>query len=415
MRSKALQKLDFLNKINDLTKKIEKEEGRLWGRKEEIINKLNEERNKIIKMEGEFNKGKEEELINIEELEPDEFKDLDDTYVKIYALVDILITSFTIYETVIKKENEEEKRIWELKDKLLSFDIQRFSVELKMQKVGLISLISLDNIIVAQEKIKNPNYNKIFFGDLTIEGKILCIIFEMNPKLKKSDMRVKVWSERQVYIIADVYTLQYIQYQILEVLATTIDLEEVSSYAKGSVYNYIQEGYQKRVIEGNFTHSNLYLDVSFVCPIIIIPIDVFDFNNTQCILLSLGSLKLKSILPPRVDKKKNYEQETDENILYDIYRIGILGIRMATVENCIEKNNYMGKETILLNNFDFSIECKLLIQPKNPRYNNIVINLLIPELKFQLNEFQMLLLIELLGNITAEGNKLKYEMDLLKI
>ena len=415
MRNKALQKLDFLNKINELTKKIEREERRLWGRKEEIINKLNEERNKIIKMEDEFNKGKEEELINIEELEPDEFKDLDDTYVKIYALVNILITSFTIYETVIKKEDENGKWIWELKDKLLSFDIQRFGVEFKMQKVGLIALISLENIIVAQEKIKNPNYNKIFFGDLTIEGKILCIIFEMNPKLKKSDIRVKVWSERQVYIIADVYTLQYIQYQIMEVLATTIDLEEVSSYAKGSVYNYIQEGYQERVIEGNFTHANLYLDVSFVCPIIIVPIDVFDFNNTQCILLSLGSLKLKSILPPRVDKKINYEQEKDENLLYDIYRIGILGIRMATVENCIEKNNYMGKETLLLSNFDFSIECKLLIQPKNPMFNNMIINLLIPELKFQLNEFQILLLIELLGNITAEGNKLKYEMDLLKM
>jgi hypothetical protein len=96
-------------------------------------------------------------------------------------------------------------------------------VECKIQKVGLIALLSLENIIISQEKIKNPNYNKIFFGDLTIKGKILCIIFEMNPKLKKSDIRVKVWSERQVYIIVDAYTLQYIQYQITEVLSTTID------------------------------------------------------------------------------------------------------------------------------------------------------------------------------------------------
>ena len=410
MRSKALQKLDFVNKIDELTKKIEKEERRLWGKKEEVIQKLNEEKNKVMKMEEEFNKGNEEQLINIQELEPDEFKDLEDNYVKIYALVDILIISFTIYESVIKNQDS----TWELKDKLLSIVIQHFCVEAKIQKVGIISLISLENIIVAQEKIKNPNYNKIFFGDLTIQGKILCIIFEMNPKLKKSDMRVKVWSERQVYLIVDSYTLQYIEYQITEVLSTTIDLEEVSSYAKGSVYNYIQKGYQDKVIEGNFTHTNLYLDVSLNCPIIIIPIDVFDYNNTKCILLFLGSLKLKSILPPRIDKKIKYEQIKDENIMYDIYRIGLLGIRMATVENCVEKNNYIGNETIMLKEFDFSIECKLLIQPKNPYLNNMIINLLIPDIDFQLNEFQILLLIEFLGNITAEGNKLKHEMLLLK-
>ena len=411
LRSTALEKVEYLNRINELTRKIEREDNRFFGRKEEIIQKLVEERNKVIRMEEEFNKGHREEIENIAELaEDDELKGLEDTYVKIYALCDILITSFTIYETVIRKDDY----TWELRDKLLSIVIQHFGIELKMQKVGLISLLSLENIIISQEKIKNPNYNKIFFGDLTIKGKILCIIFELNPKLKKSDMRVKVWSERQVYIIADTYTLQYIQYQITEVLSTTIDLEEASSYAKGTVYNYIREGYHDKVLVGKFTHTNLYLDVSLSCPIIIVPIDVFDYNNTNCILLSLGSLNLKSILPPRIDNKLNYETVTDESIMYDIYRIGLLGIKMAIVENCIEKNNYVGRETPLLKEFDFSIECKLLIQPKNPLFNNMIINLLIPELDFQLNEFQILLMIEFLGNITNEGNKLKHEMNLLK-
>ena len=410
MRDKALQKLNYLTRINQIQQKINKEERRLWGKNEELIQRLNEEKNKILKLEEDFIKGKEQEIEKIEGLVQDDFKDLPDSYVKIYALIDILITSFTIYETVLKNEDA----TWTLKDKLISINIQHFGIECKIQKVGLIALLTLENIIISQEKIENPNYNKIFFGDLTIEGKLLCIIFEMNPSLKKSDMRVKVWSERQVYIIVDSYTLQYIQNQILDVLATTIDLEEVSSYAKGSVYNYIQEGYQDKVIEGNFTHTNLYLDVSLKCPIIIIPIDVFDYNNTKCILLSLGSLQLKSILPPRVDKNIDYEICKDENIMYDIYRIGLLGIRMATVENCIEKNNYVGKETLLLKDFDFSIECKLLIQPKNPYFNNIIVNLMIPKLDFELNEFQILLLIEFLGNLTKEGNKLKYEMLLLK-
>ena len=411
MRSKALEKLEFVKKINELSDKIRKEENRLFGKNEELILKLNEEKNKILRMEEEFIKGNQEKkILEQSEMEQDEYKDLPDTYVKIHALLDILITSFTIYETVRRND----KGTWELKDKLLSIVIQHFGIESKIQKVGLYALLSLENIIIAQEKNKNPNYNKIFFGDLTIQGKILSIFFEMNPKLKKSDMLVKIWSDRQVYIIVDSYTLQYIAYQMKEVLSTTIDLEEASSYAKGSVYNYIKEGYQEKVIEGNFTHSNLYLDVSLKCPIIIIPIEIFNFNNHKCLLISLGSLQVKSILPPRVDKKINYETIEEESLLYDIYRVSLLGIRMATVDNCVEKNNYIGNETIMLKEFNFSIECKLLIQPKNEKFNNIIVNMLISDLDFQLNEFQILLLIEFLGNITNERNKLKYEMELLK-
>ena len=283
------------------------------------------------------------------------------------------------------------------------------------------AFIHLDNIIVAQEKVKNPNYNKIFFGDLTVKGYLLCIIFEMNPKLKKSDMRVKVWSERQVYIIADIYTLLYIKEQIMDVLSTGIDLEEAGSYAKDGIYNYIKEGYQNRLVEGNtddnakFTHTNLYLDVNLKSPFIIVPIDIFDYNNFKCIILCLGELKVQTILPPRVDEKINYTKTKDLNILYDVYRVGVLGIRMATVENCIEKNNYLGKETLLLKNFDVSVEAKLLIQPKNPNFNNMVINILIPEIFFQLNEFQILLLIQFLGNMNSAQTKLTYEMKTKKM
>ena len=119
-----------------------------------------------------------------------------------------------------------------------------------------------------------------------------------------------------------------------------ISIMRIFNFIYFSVYNYIKEGYEDRVIEGNFTHSNLYLDVSFVCPNIIMPVDVFDFENTQCILLFLGSLRLISILPPRIDKKINYEETKDENIMFDVYRISLKGIRMVTAENCIEKNNY---------------------------------------------------------------------------
>ena len=421
LRSTALQKLTYTTKINELTKKIQKEQGRLFGKSDAKIAKLVEERNRVMKIEEEYLKtGKAEAIEDTTAAEEDELKDLPDNYVKIYAYIDILITSFTIYETLIRKPD----RTWELRDKLLSIVIKDLGTEAKIQKVGLIALVSLDNIIIAQEKVTNPNYNKIFFGDLTVQGKLLCITLEMNPKLKKSDLRVKVWSERQVYIIVDMYTLLYIKEQIMTVLATSIDLEEAGSYAKDGIYNYIKEGYQDRLVEGNtgnkevkFTHTNLYLDVSLKSPIIIIPVDIFDYNNHQCLLMSLGSLKVKTILPPRVDDKINYIRTKDESLLYDIYRVGVLGIRMSTVEECVEKNNYVGRETVLLKEFDVSVEAKLLIQPKNinNEFHNMIINVLIPEINFQLNEFQILLFIKFLGNIGSASNRLEYEMKLRKI
>lgn len=43
------------------------------------------------------------------------------------------------------------------------------------------------------------------------------------------------------------YIIQYIQTQILDVLATTIDKNEINAYAKDSVGNYIKEGYSEKI------------------------------------------------------------------------------------------------------------------------------------------------------------------------
>ena len=103
MRSTALQKLTYTAKISERTKKSQKEQGSLFGKNDAKIAKLMEERNRVIKIEEEFIKtGKAEEIEDSTAAEQDELKDLEDTYVKIYAYIDILITSFTIYETVIR-------------------------------------------------------------------------------------------------------------------------------------------------------------------------------------------------------------------------------------------------------------------------------------------------------------------------
>ena len=416
MRAYSLDKIEIINKLEEIENRIKLEKIKLIGKNEEKIKRLEEDQMKIIKMEEIFNQNMfikkrkfDNENLNLEQ---DELSGLDDTYIKFYATIDILMTSFTIYETVIQND----KNGWEFKDKLILILVQHLKIEGKIQKVGMIFLLTLENIIISQEKIKNPNYNKIFFGDLTTQGKILYIIFEINPKLKKSDLRCKIWSDRQVYIILNTYTLQYIQFQILDVLSTTIDLEEYSLYAQDSVLKYIRKGVQDKLLPGNFSHANIALDVSLLCPVIIIPIDVFEFNNTECIILSLGNLKLKSVLPQRVElnPKVDYSNTKEEYLMYDIYRINLIGTRMSTMKNCIERYNYIGKETIILKDIDFMIECKILIQPKNPNFDNMVFNIIISKIDFQLTEFQILLAIEFLGNYFKEGFKLQIEMEKLK-
>ena len=151
------------------------------------------------------------------------------------------------------------------------------------------------------------------------------MIFEINSKFKKSDYYCKIWSERVLNIILNVYTFQYIIFQSVNVFTTTIVLEEYSLYAKDSVLDYIKEGYQNLVSASNFSHTNIELDINLKCPMIIVPIDVFNKNKTQCFLLTSGEIKIKSILPPRVElnPKIDYKNTKDENLVYDIYRVSL--------------------------------------------------------------------------------------------
>ena len=410
MRSAALKKVDYITKIEDVENRIKNEENRLFGKREDILKQLQEEKKRVLENEKVFDLevDKQLEVDEIEEI--DLLKDMNDDYIKLFAIVEILITSFTIYETVIIKPDGG----WDHKTKILSLDIQHISVDGRMRKVGAIYSVSFENIIVSQEIIKNPNYSKIFFGDLTCPGKILCIEFEMDPRLKKSDLRCKVWSERSVFIIVSMYSLQYIQKQIMNVLATTIDFDEVSEYAQGAVGDYIQEGYADKLLEGNYTHSNISLDVFLEAPKILMPVDVFDFSNTQCLMISLGILQVKSVLPPRMNPQIDYTKVNEEYLMYDIYRVDISKFKISTIDNCIEKNNYKGIEHSLIPNVDVKIEAAVCVEPKNPYFNAVNVYIIIPVFIFQISEFQILTMIEFLANMTRDGNNLDRKIAMLQ-
>ena len=83
----------------------------------------------------------------------------------------------------------------------MTCSIQNLFMELRILRAGMMFLFTLENIVITDDRIKNMNYNKIIFGDLLSKDKLLGMILEINPKLAKSDIRIKIWSERQMYII----------------------------------------------------------------------------------------------------------------------------------------------------------------------------------------------------------------------
>ena len=412
MRSYAMRKLEFERKLEEIEEKIKEENEKIIIIKDDKkMKQLMERKTRILKLQQNFMQNMFDDRI-FSEFELLIKDDLEDSYVTLHFEFNILMTSLTIYEFEERKDEGK----WGYKHKVMTFSIQNLIMELKIQNIGMIFLFTLGNIIISDERIKNPDYNKIIFGDLTTQGRILCMILEINPKLVKSDLRIKIWSEKNLYIILNDYTFQYILIQSVNVFTTTILLEEYSLYAKDSILKYIKEGYENQYSSSNFSHANVYLDINFDCPIIMIPIDVFDCKKSQCLLFSLGKLNLKSILPPRVDpnSKIDYKKTKNENIMYDIYRIDLRNTKMSTVDNCIEKNNYKGKETLILEEVNFSMDCKILIQPENPNFDNTVVDIIINDMRFKINEFQILLIIDFVKNYIQNGYRVEIDLKKLK-
>ena len=71
--------------------------------------------------------------------------------------------------------------------------------------------------------------------------------------------------------------------QVFAVSPREFEVSGYSLYAQDSVLKYIKKGVQDKLLPGNFTHGNIALDVYLLCPVIIVPIDVFNYNNTECI------------------------------------------------------------------------------------------------------------------------------------
>ena len=405
MRAASLKKSQFFKEKTLLENKLKEQEGKFFFRNEKLIQSLKKELNILIQSEENYNKIQLDELGNKNaKVEIDYLMNLPDTYLHYVGIFHMNKIKFIIHEKVSKID-----KAWKYEGKIIEIEFINYFLQGEFFKKGMLIKMYLEDTLIKQDKIKNPNYSAILFGDVNTKGKILDIEFEMNPNLERSDMRFTMKAERGIYIICDLYVLQYIQYKVMKVLSTSINFTEIANYAKDSVSQYIQLEYANNFLKGNYGHSNIYLDIVFNSPIIILPLNIFDNNNTSCIKLSLGKFIGSSILPPRMNSDIDYTIIKDEKLLFDIYKFEMLGGKMSTTDNCTLANGFNGLDKHLLKEFDLSVVCKVLIETKNKFLPNIQILISIPFFDFQIDEFQILFLIDYLGNMNIGNNKLAQE------
>ena len=405
MRAASLKKSEFFKEKTLLENKLKEQEGKFFFRNYKLIDSLKKELNLLIESEKNYDQIQLNELENKNaKVEIDNLMNLPDTYLHYVGIFHMNKIKFIIHEKVLKIDKS-----WKYEGKIIEIEFINYFLQGKFFKKGMLIKMTLEDTLIKQDKIKNPNYSAILFGDVNTKGKILDIEFEMNPNMEKSDMRFTMKAERGIYIICDLYVIQYIQYKVMKVLSTSINFTEIANYAKDSVSQYIQLEYANNFLKGNYGHSNIYLDIVFISPIILLPVNIFDNNNTSCIKLSLGKFIGTSILPPRMDPNIDYKTINDETLLYDLYKFELLGGKMSTTEGCTRANGFNGKDHYLLKKFDLSVACKVLIETKNIYFPNIQILIGIPSFDFQIDEFQILFLIDYLGNMNIGFNKLAQE------
>ena len=422
MRNIAYNTLSNSMEYYKKKKGLEEEENKWLGKNTERIAELKEELKKIEKKELEISKKKENinkhkkksvKMNNEEDIE----KALSNLNFNLKINFTVGDTKFIVFE--IAKKNNLKDRYWSYDDILIKFLFSNFAITGDFSTNVIKLEISLDDTIVSHGKSKNPNYQNLLFGEASIlQGKVLKIIFEKNPTFQYSDYKLEMIFEKTMHILYDNHIFNYIINKIMSILNTTINFNEINMYAKDEFVNeYIHKGYADSFFK-NFQHFNIQLNINLLSPIILLPLDPFVPDNNKCILLRLGRLQIGSKLPPRQEKGIKYKEIQDEKLLYDKYLVNLIGTNLSTITDCTAVNkceDYRSFETKIIRDFDMEVICKKLIEIKNPYFDDLVCELKISKVEMKIDEFQILFLIDYLGNFMKDDKIIFKENEIDKL
>ena len=411
LRNQVYNKLQFMSELGQIENELKTEEGKWFYRDNEKIEKLKKKLEDLKNKESKLDNLPNDELNKKGSVEIDPYYNLPDNFVLYHVDLVIIKHNFIIYEDM---ELNKEKNNWKPQGELIKFVNEEFIIKADARKTGQLFIMSLKNVIFSQDKVKNPNYNKILFGDeqFNTDEKILYIEFENNPAFEKSNYRLLMKTERRVYLIINLYSIKYIINKIVSAMSQSINFSEIKSYAQDSVSKYIQSGYASKFFKsGDYQHFNIDININFKSPIIIIPQNIMNYHCKKCIYFETGEMNITTKLPPRQNLDIDYKTLKDEELMFDNYIIDLKGVKMSTMDNCIKSNGYKGIEEIMVKDFNLNIEYKMILNSENPNFDNAICTLNIPILDFKITEFQINFLLYYLKCMYLENGILNKEIE----
>ena len=367
------------NNIEEIELKIKKEEGRWFGKKQELINKLKKDKEKMV---NELNQIKYYLLIDkekIKEQENNEFNECTENYMWVKAVMLILITSCSIYETIKRGDQGG----WEYHNKIIDIALQQFNIINEIKKNGYILNISVENIVVTEEEIQNKNYNKILFGNLVSQETLFELKYEIDDSSQISNKKLSLYFYRSIYIIFNIYTFNNLKNYIIDMILPALNSIEILSSISNDIISKSVNHYNNQSLF--ISENNISFDILLKGLNIIFPINIHDINETRCILINIDHVLFQNCIENKEYEIYEFEEENKNEKLpaNDIYYIDIKNMKISFEDNCIEYNNYKNESKNFLNNFNFNGYAKLLNNMNDDQISFIDRM----EMKFNVNKF----------------------------
>jgi hypothetical protein len=377
LRLIAQKQVYIENNIEEIEQKIKKEEGRWFGKNQDLINKLKKDKENMI---NELNQIKYYLLMNkekIKEQDNNELNEFPEDNMWIKAIILILITSCNIYETIKRGD----KGGWEYHNKIIDIALQELNMINEIKKDGYILNISVENIVITEEEIQNKNYNKILFGNLVSQETLFELKYEIDDTSHISNKKLSLYFYRPIYIIFNIYTFNNLKNYIIDMILPALNSIEILSSISNDIISKTIYNNQSLFISQN----NISLDILLKDLYIIFPINIHDIKETRCILINIDLVSFQNYIENKEDEIYEFEEENkNEKIATnDIYYIDVKNMKISLEDNCIEYNNYKNESRCFLNNFNLIGYIKLL-NNMNDEQINFIDKM---EIKFNVNKF----------------------------
>ena len=305
---------------------------------------------------------------------------------------------------------------------------ENFKIQGELRKKGQLFSLFIDDIKVLQRRQAESPYKSIMETIIDENDKenngAINMEFENNPALPKSNYRFKFRHSKLLVITLNLYAIQYISNRVLTALSSTINKEDVTNYAVGEVSKYIQAGYVEKMLAGDYQHFNIDLDIVIKSPILLLPQNVCDYENKNCMMVKFGDLEMKSNLPPRqtFDKKETTEEQekesqkyiycTDINVMYDEYTFTGKKFSLITLTDFSGDINKLSeaKQLKLIEDVALDFSMKNSIESRNQNFENLVMTMTIHEITMNLRDSQLVFLIKFLDGFSRVGAQLAEDL-----